>query len=85
MISYTIWARNLYPIAATLIHLRIPFEFKPHKAYKETGRKNGFGKSVLEFELVDDGRITFANILYEINEKYGSTFDLTILNEFRYK
>lgn len=85
MISYTIWAKNLYPIAATLIHLRIPFEFKPHKAYLEKGRTNGSGKSVIEFELVDDGKITLANVLYEINEKYGSTFGLTILNEFRYK
>lgn len=84
MITYTIWAKNLYPIAATLIHLRIPFEFKPQRAYNEKGRNNGYGKSVIDFNLVDDGRITLANLLYYINEKYGNTFDFTILNEFRY-
>lgn len=77
---YTIWARNLYAVAATLVHLRVPFDFRPHKAFKDCRRKSPFGKSTIDFEL-DDKHITIADILFEMNEKYGSTFDFEILSE----
>lgn len=77
---YTIYATNLYAVAATLVHLRIPFNFRPHKAFKETELKSPFGKSTIDLEL-DDKYLTIADVLYSMNEKYGSTFDFEIISE----
>ena len=81
---YTIQAKNLYPVVAVLLHLRVPFEYIPKKkcGMKEypTMRKT----SQIEFELPLDCPFTLANILYEMQEKYGDTFDFTIIQEIEY-
>lgn len=84
MIKYTIYATNLYAICATLIHSHIPFEFKPNKAYGNKESKNGYGRSVVEFDIPEEGKFQLADLLYKCHEKYGDTFDITILNEMRY-
>ena len=40
--------------------------------------------SQIEFELPLDCPFTIANILYEMQEKYGDTFDFTIIQEIEY-
>lgn len=77
---YTVYARNLYALASTLVHLRIPFSFRPHNMYKDNKRKSPFGRSTIDFEM-DSEHITISNILYEMHEKYGSTFDFEIISE----
>lgn len=77
---YTIYASNLYAVAATLVHLRVPFTFRPHKVFKNKNLKSPYGKSTIDFEL-DEKYCTIANILYEMNEKYNSTFDFEIISE----
>ena len=81
---YTIKAKNLYPVVAVLLHLRVPFEYIPKKkcGMKEylTMRKT----SQIEFELPLECPFTLANRLDEMQEKYGSTFDLTIIQEIEY-
>lgn len=77
---YTIYAKNLYAVAATLVHLRVPFNFRPHKAFLERDFKSPFGKSTIDLEL-DESYMTISDILYHLNEKYGSTFDFEILSE----
>lgn len=77
---YTIYAKNLYAVAATLVHLRVPFNFRPHKAFKVKEFKSPFGKSTIDLEL-DENYLTITDVLFEMNEKYGSTFDLEIISE----
>ena len=81
---YTVKAKNLYPVMAVLLHLRVPFEYIPKKkcGMKEypTMRKT----SQIELELPMGCPFTIANILYEMQEKYGNTFGLTILQEIEY-
>jgi len=77
---YTIYATNLYAVAATLVHLRVPFNFRPHKAFRNKDLKSPFGKSTIDLEL-DDNNLTIADILYEMNEKYKDTFKFEILSE----
>lgn len=77
---YTIYAKNLYVVAATLVHMRIPFSFRPHNVFRDKKRKSPFGKSTIDFEL-DDKCITLSDILYEMNEKYGSTFEFEVISE----
>lgn len=77
---YTIYARNLYAVAATLVHLRVPFNFRPHKIFGDKDIKSPFGKSTIDLEL-DDKYLTIADVLFEMNEKYGSTFNFEIISE----
>ena len=77
---YTIYATNLYAVAATLVHLRVPFNFRPHKVFRNKDLKSPFGKSTIDLEL-DESYMTISDILYHLNEKYGSTFDFEILSE----
>ena len=81
---YTIKAKNLYPVLAVLLHLRVPFEYIPKK---KCGMKNYPTRretNQIEFELPLNCPFTLSNILYEMQEKYGSTFDLTIIQEIEY-
>lgn len=77
---YTVYATNLYAVAATLIHDRIPFTFRPHKAYRNTKNKSPYKLSTIDFEI-DERFCSVAQILYEMNEKYHSTFDFEIISE----
>lgn len=77
---YTIYAKNLYVVAATLVHLRVPFNFHPHKTYRKNENRSPYRKSTIDLEL-DEQYLTLSDILYEMNEKYGSTFDLEIISE----
>lgn len=77
---YTIYASNLYAVASTLVHLRIPFTFRPHKTYGRKEYKSPFGKSTIDLEL-DESLITIADIMFQMNEKYGGTFDFEIISE----
>ena len=81
---YTIKAKNLYPVVAALLHLRVPFEYIPKK---KCGMKNYSTRretSQIELELPLDCPFTLANILYEMQENYGDTFDFTIIQEIEY-
>lgn len=81
---YTIKAKNLYPVMAVLLHLRVPFEYIPKKKCGMKNYPTMRTTSQLEFELPLDCPFTIANILYEMEEKYGETFDFTILQEIEY-
>lgn len=78
--NYTIYARNLYTVAATLVHLRIPFKFTPHHAYKDKEMRSPYGKSTIDIEL-DVEKKTISDILYEMQTKYGDTFEFEIISE----
>lgn len=77
---YTIYANNLYAVAATLVHMRIPFEFRPHHAFRDRKLRSPYRKSTIDIE-VDEDYCSISSILYEMNEKYGGTFDFTIISE----
>lgn len=83
-------ASNLFPIVATLMFLKVPFEFRPNKRYNNNKWKNGFGASVIEFDLLaegegrETGELSIADILFHLNEKYNNTFHFTILQELKY-
>ena len=81
---YTIRATNLYPVVAALLHLRVPFEYIPKRKCGMKEYPTRRETSQLEFELPMDCPFTIANILYEMQEKYGSTFDFTIIQEIEY-
>ena len=76
----TVYATNLYALASTLIHLRVPFSFRPHKTFGRNEFKSPFRKSTIDLEL-DDKYMTISDILYQMNEKYGGTFEFTIISE----
>ena len=87
MITYTVSCKNLYALAAFLIKERIPFEFKPTRAYNHKHHRNGYGASVIEMTLEESTKhecVSLSELLYRMEEKYKSTFDLTIIGEFRY-
>lgn len=77
---YTIYAKNLYAVAATLVHLRVPFNFHPHKTFGKNNLKSPSHRSTIDLEL-DERYMTISDILYHLNEKYGSTFDFEIISE----
>ena len=81
---HTIKAKNLCPVVAVLLHLRVPFEYIPKKKCGMKDYPTMRKTSQIEFELPLDCPFTLANILYEMQEKYGSTFDLTIIQEIEY-
>ena len=81
---YTIKAKNLYPVVAALLHLRVPFEYIPKKKCGMTNSPTRRETNQIEFELPLDCPFTIANILYEMQEKYGETFDFTIIQEREY-
>ena len=81
---YTIKAKNLYTVVAVLMHIRVQIEYI---AKKKCGMKNYptmRETSQIEFELPLNCPFTLSNILYEMQEKYGSTFDFTIIQEIEY-
>lgn len=77
---YTIYAKNLYAVASVLIHNRVPFVFIPHKRYNDRRLKNEYNKSVMRISI-DKEHYSFADILYLINERYGETFGVEIIEE----
>lgn len=77
---YTIYAKNLYVVAATLVHMRIPFTFRPHKMFNDKTLKSPYKRSTIDLEL-DEERVTMSDVLYEMNNKYGDTFEFEILSE----
>ena len=81
---YTITAKNLYPVMAVLLHLRVPFEYIPKKKCGMKNYPTMRETSQIEFEMPLDCHFTLANILYEMQEKYGDTFDFTIIQEIEY-
>lgn len=81
---YTIKAKNLYPVVAVLLHLRVPFEYIPKKKCGMKKYHTMRETSQIEFELPLDCPFALADILYEMQEKYGSTFDFTIIQEIEY-
>ena len=81
---YTIKAIHLYPVVEVLLHLRVPFEYIPKKTCGMKNYRTMTRTSQIEFELPLNCPFTLSNILYEMQEKYGSTFDLTIIQEIEY-
>ena len=81
---YTVKAKNLYPVVAVLLHLRVPFEYIPKKKCGMKEYRTMRKTSQIELELPLDCPFTIANILYEMQEKYGETFDFTIIQEIEY-
>ena len=81
---YTIKAKNLYPVVAALLHLRVPFEYIPKKKCGMKNYPTRRGTNQIEFELPLDCHFDIADILYEMQEKYGETFDFTIIQEIEY-
>ena len=81
---YTIKAKNLYPVVAALLYFRVPFEYIPKKkcGMKKYPTKREVNQ--IEFEMPLDCPFTLANILYEMQKKYGETFDFTIMQEIEY-
>lgn len=77
---YIVYAKNLYAVAGTLVHLRVPFSFSPNNVYKDRSLKSPFRRSTIEFKL-EEGYTTISDILFEMNEKYGSNFDFEIITE----
>lgn len=77
---YTLSAKNLYALASVLINMRIPFTFDPHKAFLNRKITNDYHKSVIDVELETE-YVTLADIMYRMNERYNSTFNLTIEKE----
>ena len=81
---YTIKAKNLYPVVSVLLHLRVPFEYIPKKKCGMKEYPTMRETSQIEIELPLDCPFTIANILYEMQEKYGSIFGFTIIQEIEY-
>ena len=81
---YTIKAKNLYPVVAVLLHLRVPFEYIPKKKCGMKKYPTNRDVTHIEFEMPLDCPFTLANILYEMQKKYGATFDFTIIQEIEY-
>ena len=80
----TIKAKTLYPVVAVLLHYRVPFEYIPKKKCGMKNYPTMRKTNQIEFELPLDCPFTIANILYEMQEKYGDTFDFTIIQEIEY-
>lgn len=82
-INYCVTGRSLYPIVAILLHLRVPFEFVPHR--KRVGKKRNYWQcGYLEFDLEEGGDLTIADILFCLDQRFKSTMDFTIISETRW-
>ena len=81
---YTIKAKNLYPVVAALLYFRVPFEYIPKKKCGMKKYPTRRDENQIEFELALDCPFTLANILYEMQGKYGSTCDFTIIQGREY-
>lgn len=81
---YYVTALNLYALASTLVHNRIPFEFCPTKAYNNPDHSNHYKKGYIRFALLDGG-ITIEDIKRDMEIKYNDTFKFNILQEKRYE
>ena len=81
---YTIKAKNLYPVVAALLYFRVPFEYIPKKKCGMKKYPTRRDENQIEFELPLDFSFTLANILYEMQKKYGETFDFTVIQEIEY-
>lgn len=77
---YTIYAKNLYAVASTLIHLRVPFEFRPHKAYNERGCKSPYHKSTIDM-ILDEDKVTISDVLFAMDDKFHDIFGFEIISE----
>ena len=90
MLHVTAKCTNMYCLCATLLALRVPFEYKPHKKWGIRGYKSPWGFSVCEFDLLEDGEgereheAGISEILYNMNEKYGSTFGFEIVHQMKF-
>ena len=82
--TYPLTAKTLYRLVAVLPHYRVPFEYIPKKKCGMKNYPTMRKTSQIEFELPLDCPFTIANILYEMQEKYGDTFDFTIIQEIEY-
>ena len=81
---YTIKAKNLYPVVAVLFLLFLFFDYFLNYFFILKNYRTMRKTSQSEFELPLDCPFTLANILYEMQEKYGEIFDFTILQEIEY-
>lgn len=80
-IKYTVTSTNIFSIAATLVYLRVPFTFIPHREYNDRRRPNEYHQNVVEFTLEENGKTAISHILWAVENKWGETFDFTILKE----
>lgn len=87
MIIYTATCKNLTALAYVLIRERIPFEFKPTRAYGHNHHRNGYGNSVIEFTIEESTKrdcYTLADLIDKLRERDEMAYGLSIINEFHY-
>lgn len=91
MIHYTVSTNKPYLLACMLVDMRIPFDFNPTQKYNIKKWKNGYGASVFEIDLPNQGEvmstngISLADVLYNISQKpNGAQFKLTIIHQHEY-
>lgn len=78
--NYVCTARSIYPLAAALIYLRIPFEYVPHK--KRAGKKRNYWQcGYVDFDLEDGGEVSISDIIYNLKDTYGDDMDFTIISQ----
>lgn len=78
--NYVCTSRSIYPLLAVLVHLKIPFEYVPHK--KRAGKKRNYWQcGYVEFDLEKEGELSISDIMFNLTETYGGDIDFTILNQ----
>jgi hypothetical protein len=85
MIHYTVSTNKPYLLACTLVDMRIPFDFNPTQKYNNKKWKNGYGASVFEIDLPDEGGPQVSDIMFNVSQRpNGDKFKMTIYTKYEY-